>query len=1109
MMRSRLLCTTVSIALLGLAGSASSAEAQPAWSIRTAAVTHAKPNSTFDFLIAPKNVGDVDADGTETVEIDLPADLTGVSYDGNSYGSFDLWSCSDPFGAHTVTCSPKFPINTAGNEAPFLLTVAVGAGASGVSKTSFEVTGGGAIATASTTDLVDIVPSLPGFGIDAFDGALTAPGGQNFTQAGGAPAAFSTTVDFNTVIHPHFGQPWPAEPVKDVDVDLPAGFLGNPRGPATCTMNQLVPAGEGAEAPLCPSASQVGVADVSFGPANDFLAHFPGVPVFNVTPAPGSSARFGFQVLAVVVVFEADLRPGDSGISVHFPNISEGMPMTQTRLTFWGIPGDHSHDAERACPGKIRPAAGGPSTSNPGQFGQPACGGNFSQVPFLRLPTSCTPAGHGLPFSLRADSWFHIGDFKQASFETHGPPDATTEPDPALWGDPEGTTECDSVPVKGSLQARTTALDTDTPSGLQVKVSVPNLGLENPGAISTSDVKAVKVTLPDGVTVNPSQAEGLGVCTPAQYASTELSFEPDPSKGCPSDSKIGTVEVRTPLLEETIPGDVYIAAPHDNPFDSLLALYVVMQEPQRGVQIKLAAKVETDKRTGQITTTFNDLPQLPFSSFDFKFREGARAPLVTPPACGTYITEAEFTPWSDPSHKITSKSSFQITRGIGGGPCPSGGLPPFKPGLVAGSINNNAGSYSPFNLRLFRNDGEQEITNFSIKLPPGVTGKLAGVPFCSDAAIAAAKDRTGAEEIASPSCPKASEVGRTLVGAGVGSVLAYAPGKIYLAGSYHGSPLSIAAITAAKVGPFDLGTVVVREALRINPETAEVFIDATGSDPIPHIIDGVTVHLRDIRAYVDKPDFTLNPTDCDATSTASTVLGSGLDFASLTDDQPVTVTTRYQAANCARLGFKPKLALRLIGPTHRSAHPKLRATLRARRGDANIGRAAVTLPATEYLESAHIQTICTRVQYAADACPAKSVYGYAKAWTPLLDKPLEGPVYLRSSSHRLPDLVASLDGEIHIDLDGRIDSVGSGTSRRIRNVFEAVPDAPVSKFILTMQGGRKGLLVNNSELCRAKPRMSVKFTGQNGKVSESNPLVKADCGKGGKKSKSRRPDSAG
>ncbi|HVY78594.1 MAG TPA: hypothetical protein VG898_08825 [Solirubrobacterales bacterium] len=477
--------------------------------------------------------------------------------------------------------------------------------------------------------------------------------------------------------------------------------------------------------------------------------------------------------------------------------------------------------------------------------------------------------------------------------------------------------------------------------------------------------------------------------------------------------------------------------------------------------------------------------------------------MVSPQACGTYITQADFVPWSaaDPDNPTSAEiahapSQFKVTRGVGGGPCPSGGIPPFKPGLIAGTINNAAGRFSPFNARLTRNDGEQQFTNFSIKLPPGLSGKLAGVPYCPDSAIEVAKAKTGTEELANPSCPAASEVGHTLVGAGVGSIQTYVPGKVYLAGPYNGSSLSVIAITSAVAGPFDLGTVVIRQALRVNPETGEVFIDPTGSDPLPHIIKGIPTKLRDIRVYVDRPEFTINPSSCKPTSTASTVLGSGLDFSSPLDDEPVTVSTRFQAADCAALPFKPKLTLSLKGGTRRGAHPALKAFLRMNGiGEAGIARAQVTLPRSEFIENAHFDTICTRAQFKllggnGEACPAGSIYGFARAKTPLLDEPLEGPIFLRSSEHELPDVVASLRGQqIDVHLIGRVDSVKG----QLRNTFETVPDAPVDWASFNFKGAKKGLFVNSTNLCRKPNRAEVSFDGQNGKAYDYRPAVKVKC----------------
>ena len=367
-------------------------------------------------------------------------------------------------------------------------------------------------------------------------------------------------------------------------------------------------------------------------------------------------------------------------------------------------------------------------------------------------------------------------------------------------------------------------------------------------------------------------------------------------------------------------------------------------------------------------------------------------------------------------------SSFEITEGINGGPCPPGGLPPFKPGFEAGAMNNNAGSFTPFNMRLLRSDGEQDMTKFSSVLPPGQVGSLVGVDKCPDAAIEAAKAKTGREELTSPSCPANSRIGRTLAGAGVGGALTYVPGQIFLGGPYKGTPLSVISITPAVAGPFDAGTVVIRLGLTLNPKTAEVEVDGSASDPIPHIIKGIVLKARDLRVYVDRPNFIINPTSCDESSARATLFGSFLDVFNPADDAPVDLSTRYQAANCLNLGFKPKLGFNLKGGTKRGGHPGLKAVYTPRVGDANIEGLVVRLPRSAFLDQAHIRTICTRVQFASDTCPPAAQYGYIKAWTPLLEEPLQGPVWLRSSDHKLPDLVFDLHGLVDVEVSTRLDS---------------------------------------------------------------------------------------
>ena len=652
------------------------------------------------------------------------------------------------------------------------------------------------------------------FGFKTTDTTFSAADGSPVTQAGSHPFAFTTKLFFNSAIDPETGIDTPEDQVKEVNVDLSTGLVGTPNPVPRCSAADFLETSSGV--PACPNSTAVGIATsvVGFqGPEGKRSA------VFNLQPAPGEAAKLGFAYFRVPVVIDVTVNPNPPyNIQSRVDSISQVVFVYGSELTLWGNPASPAHDALR-----------GHCVDEGG-----SCPVNVPEVPFLTLPRTCTGP---LATVFKAASWQNPGVFDE--------PPAVLSHDNSEPPNPIGMTGCSKLGFGPTITAQPTTKAAASPTGLDFSLDVNDEGLTNPSGIANSDVKRAVVTLPEGFSTNPSLAEGLNVCSEADLARETVNS--DPGVGCPNAAKVGTVEVETPLLDENVDGSLFIAKPYENPFGSLLGLYMVIKNPTLGIIVKQPLKVETDPLTGRITTVADDLPQLPFSHFKLHFREGTRSPLASPPLCGTYNAEAILTPWSG-GVPITTTSAFSIITGPGAGPCPSSGVPPFKPVLEAGTLNNAAGHYSPFNLRLSRNDGEQEYTRFSIKLPPGIVGKLAGIPFCSDAAIAAAKARTGPhggqEELDSPSCPKASEVGRTLVGAGVGPSLAYAPGKVYLAGPYHGSSLSIAAITAAKVGPFDLGTVVVRQALKINPETAEVFIDATGSDPIPHIIQGISRHTR-------------------------------------------------------------------------------------------------------------------------------------------------------------------------------------------------------------------------------------------------------------------------
>ena len=860
----------------------------------------------------------------------------------------------------------------------------------------------------------------------------------------------------------------PSAATKDLHYLLPQGFSTDFAATPECSAAKFLNT-------QCPPASQVGVTTVELLSEGGELKHEI-EPVYNLTPDSGNLAALGFNIgNAFNTIGEISLQPHTYRPEVSFANINSAiLSVLGGSLTVWGNPASPIHDPLRAyeLPGQAGFFLGTSSNATP--------------TPYFTNPTSCTQGP--LHSEFRIDSWEEPG---------------TEVPATTSYGPISG---CDSLTLTPSLQVQPTTEDAETSSGLNVNLELPQRYEEPEGQVA-SNLDTTKVTLPAGMSLNPSAGSGLGSCTEEELSYEETHPEPTPGQGCPNQSKIGTVRVHSPVLgEEATPqtSSLFIAKPGENPFHSLLALYLVARIPARGIVVTAAGKVEANHETGQLTTTFSESPQLPFDRFTLSFHQGSTSPLVTPPVCGSFLTEGVLTPWAAPSREYPVGSEFQINHGIGGAACPSGGVPPFNPGLLAYPLNSHAGAYSPFYIRLERHDGEQEITHFSIKLPPGLIGKLAGVPYCPQSGIEQAEHRDheggGGEEEASPSCPKGSEVGHTLVEAGVGATLAQAPGKIYLAGPFHGDQISVVSITAAKVGPFDLGTVVVRDGLKINPETGEVFVDAQGSDPIPHIIDGIPTHLRNIRIYMDRPEFVLNPTSCAPTSTASTVLGSGRDFVSEADDQPVTISNPLHIADCATLPFHPNLKLSLKGSTKRGATPAFKAFLTMKPGEANISRSVVVLPRSEFLDNAHIGTSCTRVQFNAgkipgEDCPAASVYGHAKAITPILDEPIEGPVFLRSNGgeRNLPDLVAALhSGEININLVGFIDSIHHG---QIRNRFQAVPDAPVTSFTLEMMGGKKGLLENAPTgsartLCESKNSTSVEFEGHNGKRSSFNTELK-------------------
>jgi hypothetical protein len=897
--------------------------------------------------------------------------------------------------------------------------------------------------------LLNPVSAGAAFGISAFDGQNTAAaGGGAFTQAGGHPYSAETTIAFNQTTDAK-GNPLPDEAVRNLRLTLPLGFVANPLAtPTRCTEAQLMAGLQAISVTgFCPDSSQVGTVNLVMPPGFGTFT----VPLYNMIPSADEPAQLGFRFL--VTDAHVDTRvaflAGAYRVIAELHDVSNAVPLLGATLTLWGVPADSGHDALRGNCTETTAADLCPVDAPP--------------VPFVRMPTACAASGAGLETSVHSESW--PGSSADAAFFSHLPPGL---PSP---GPQQGPTGCANVPFDPSMSLQPTSHAADSPTGLHVNLSVPQAGLESPGGIAASDLKGAVIELPPGMSVNPAAADGLGACTPAQ-----IGLGNDGEGGCPDSAKIGSLEIQTPLLADPVDGSVYLAAPKDNLFGSLLAIYLVAKGP--GFVIKLPGHVEA-RPDGQLLVSFDDDPQLPFSMLSLDLFGGPRAPLRTPSACGSYTTNATLTPWSG-TPPVRSASSFAVSTGPAGGPCPPGA---FAPRLSAGTADPLAGRYSPFALRLTREDGEQELRGLGLTLPKGLLAKLAGVPYCPDSVLATipSAEGTGAAQRASPSCPAASQIGTVTAGAGAGPNPFYVDsGRLYLAGPYKGAPLSVAAVVPALAGPFDLGNVVVRAALEVDPSTAQVTVL---SDPIPTLLDGIPLDLRDLRVALSRPEFTLNPTSCAPMAFAGSATSAQGTTAPLSE--------RFQVGSCADLPFKPRLSMRLLGATHRGAHPRLRAVLVGRGGDANIARASVALPHSEFLDQAHIGTVCTRVQFAAEKCPVRSIYGFARAFSPLLDQPLAGPVYLRSSNHTLPDLVAHLQGQVTIDLAGRIDSFHGG----VRTTFEALPDAPVHRFVLEMNGGRRGLLVNSTDLCHRSHRATVDLDGQNGKASDSSPALRIGCGK--------------
>jgi hypothetical protein len=949
--------------------------------------------------------------------------------------------------------------------------------ASGI-QNEVRVSGGGAPVRHEATPL-HLSEEPVRFGVENYEILPEEEGGALDTRAGSHPFQINTYLSFNqTAEIEALNSAIPVGMPKDLSFPLPAGVLGRVAHRPQCTAAQFAHLSNEITGPACPVSSVVGVANIflpaAIGPSQISSA------VYNLTPAHGEPARFGFYAVDPIILDTA-LRDGpgeDYGVTVTTPDITEQDNPFASEVVFWGDPGDPRHDLSRGdeclLAGRLQAGFHG--------HGATCLPLNETQhVPLLTLPASCP----GEPFAstVSGDAWNEepfLGLHPLASYTLHEP-----------GGQSLGMVGCNQLGFAPAVSAEPTTDRASAPSGLDVNLDFKDEGLLNPEGSVQSQLEKAVVMLPEGMTINPSAGVGLGGCTPADYARETLNSTP--GDGCPNDSKLGTVEIESPLLTQKIQGSLFIAQPFENPFGSLVAIYIVARNLETGVLIKQAGNVTPNLVTGQLTATFENIPQQPFTHFNFHFREGQQAPLITPSTCGTYATQTSLTPWSDPASVFTAAPAFQVTSGFDGGACPSGNVPPFMPGIASGTLNNNAGAFSSFYLRLTRTDAEQEISGFSTNFPPGLTGDLSGIPFCPEAGIEAARHRTGVQEQAEPSCPAGSQIGRTQVGTGVGAVLAYVPGKVYLAGPFHGAPFSIVSITSAVVGPFDLGTVVLRFGLNIDPNTAQVNVSPTSSESIPTIIDGIVTHVRDIRVYIDRPNFILNPTSCDPKVIGST-LNSNLG-------RSASVTSPFQDANCANLAFKPSFKVSTAGRTSRVKGASLTVKLTYPKApqdtQANIAKVKVDLPKQLPSRLTTLQKACTDSTFNRDpaACPLASRVGTARALTPILPVPIEGPAYFVShGGAKFPELIIVLQGYgVTIDLHGETFISKTGITS---STFRAVPDEPVTSFELTLPQGPNSALAANGNLCKTKLKMPTLFVAQNATtIKQSTPITVTGCPK--------------
>ncbi len=1049
-------------ALVAALASASPALAQaPAWHVATeAAPTYLSPGGEGKVIASASNLGDEEINGAAklvTIADRLPAGLTAVSVTSSAgLATRPKLTCS--LAPSLVSCTyPGSLPSYERLEVVIIVKVEEPLGTETSLTNEVTVEGGGASSASGVQKLTVSGQPTP-YGVQKYEFAPLNEDGSPATQAGAQPFELTTSLTLNQTATQQ-----PVALPKDFRFRLPQGLIGNPTSVAQCTMSNFT-AFIKESANLCPPDSVVGVALVTVNEPVTFKVFTEAVPVFNIVPGQGEPARLGFEIVKVPILLDTSVRSGqDYSVVASVKDASQLAGFLEGQVTFWGVPGDPRHNASRGWEcidgGRFQQAVGKTCPASSQE----------QEEPFLRLPTSCpsNPAAEPLTSSMETDSWAQPGSFLSTEYE---------------WlsgsGVALGFEGCAQLPFSPGIDVSPEVHGASTPTGLKVDVKVPQASTLEAGKLAEADVRDTTVTLPEGVVLSPSAANGLEGCSEAQVgfvgfgqASQIDEFDTTPV-GCPDGSKVGTVKIKTPLLSHELEGWVYLASPAPNgeggrnPFGSLVALYIVAEDPVSGVLVKLAGEGQVDEGTLRVSTTFRNAPQVPFEDLKLELFGGPRGSLSTPALCGDYATEALFTPWSGtgPVGVLSPGEEFSISSGVGGASCPGG--VPFSPGFAAGSTNDQAGAFTGFNLELARPDGDQALRGLSMHLPGGVAAMLSSVTLCTEA------------QANTNTCPAESEVGHATAVAGLGAEpYVQGGGRVFITGPYGGAPFGLVIVTPAVAGPFDLGFVTVRSRLFIDPNNASVTIV---SDPLPTQLRGIPLQLKRVLVSVDRPNFEFNPTNCNPSRIDGT----------LTGDQGATfpISQPFQVANCASLPFHPSFSAATKGKNSKANGAGLTVRVGSTPGQANIGKAQVILPSTLPSRLTTIQKACVDHVFEANpaSCPEGSLVGSATVHTPVLRSPLTGPAYLVShGGAAFPDLEFVLQGEgITLILDGQT-AIRKGITS---STFNSVPDAPVSSFETVLpQGPHSALTTNlppkaNYSLCATKLTMPTTLTGQNGAV---------------------------